>query len=176
MLCGCAQTGEPGSRHSAGSWLRARALDLVDVASARVAVGPALLVHARITRFVQVGVGHVGRLEGVKAGFRLPVHFLGWTSAREGGLWTERRAEFGLGPAYVCEAEVHSLFGNVSRGPPETRGPWDIGAALHLALAGLEVDVRPLEALDFLAGLVGADPSGDDPGGSASAPESGEEG
>ena len=37
-----------------------------------------------------------------------------------------------------------------------------MGAGLHLLLLGVEAEVHPFEIIDFVAGLVGYDPSGDD--------------
>lgn len=142
-------------------YLAARGYDLLDIASVRIAVGPGLLAHARMTRWIAAGAGYIGRAEAWGTGFEMGNYGLGWM-LREGGVWTERRAEVGLFAFYYCESEPHRIGGNRETFAPECRGPFDVGAELHLALIGLAAEVRPDQAIDFVVGLLGFDPLEDD--------------
>jgi hypothetical protein len=152
----------PSFRERAGSYVAARGLDFADFLSLRIGVGPGLLAGARITEFVAIGAGSLGPPLPWSAGFKVEVHFLGW-NRREGGVWTERRGEVGLSTLYYCEAEGDVLSGNRERFGADAREPMDIGAELYFALLGAAVDVRLSDFPDFLAGIFGFDPDGDDP-------------
>lgn len=142
-------------------WFAARGMDLSDIASVRVAVGPGLLAHARVTRFIAIGAGELGSVAAARQGFTLDHYQFGWIK-REGGLWTERRVELGISTLYLFEAEGESLAGDrVTFGPPARR-TLDVGLDLHLALIGVAAEVRVDEVFDFVAGLFGADPLDDD--------------
>jgi hypothetical protein len=157
---GCAADPDGTTAQTRG-WFAARALDLSDVVAVRVAVGPGLLAHARVTRFVAIGAGELGSVAAGRPSFTLDHYQLGWIK-REGGLWTERRVELGLSTMYSFDAEGETLAGDrVTFGPP-SRHTFDVGADVHLALIGLAVDVRIDEALDFIGGLFGADLLDDD--------------
>lgn len=150
-----------GAKPTARGWLAARALDLSDIASIRVAIGPGLLAHARITRFVALGAGELGSVAAARPGFTLDHYQFGWIK-REGGLWTERRVELGLSTLYLFEAEGETLAGDRQTFGPPARRPLDVGIDLHLALIGVAAEVRVDEVFDFLAGLVSVDPLDDD--------------
>jgi hypothetical protein len=89
------------------------------------------------------------------------------TIGRYGGLWFENTREVML-PLYDNRDDPQSpirreiVAGLVSldgRGD-DWRGSF--GAGVHALLVGGEFEVRPWQAVDFLAGLIGYDPSGDD--------------
>lgn len=162
LLAGSGCVVQPiGAKPTARGWLAARGMDLTDIASIRVALGPGLLVHARITRFIALGAGELGSVAATRPGFTLDHYQFGWIK-REGGLWTERRVELGVSTLYLFEAEGETLAGDRSTFGPPARRPLDIGIDLHLALIGVAADVRIDEVFDFLAGLVSADPLDDD--------------
>lgn len=144
-----------------GPFLKRRAQDFLDGVSMRFSVGPGLLAHARVTPYVSAGVGFLGPATSWGGGFSFPDYVLGW-GLREGGLWTERRGEIGVSTFYYCEAEVLPIAGTRTQIGQAGRGPYDLGAELHLGLVGVAIDLRPEEWLDFLAGFVGNDPTGDD--------------
>ncbi len=151
-----------GGRGDVGEWLSARGLDLIDLFSLRIGVGPGLLAHARVTEWIALGAGSMGRPESWAGGFELRKYGLGWCR-REGGLWSERRAELGISTFYYCETDAAPLGGNRMTFPPDSRGRWDVGIEAHLALIGAAAEVRLDEILDFVVGLAGFDPSHDDP-------------
>ncbi len=170
IACGCAAAPRQGEAEPAEppvpapdvlDYLAARGFDLLDIASARLAVGPGLLAHARATRWLAIGAGSIGKAEWWASGFELPNYGVGWL-LRQGGAWIERRAEIGISTFYYCESESQVLGGNRTTFPPECRGDFDFGGEVHFALVGLAVEARPDEFLDFLAGLAGFDPRGDD--------------
>ncbi len=152
----------PGVGDRIGGWFSARGLDLAEIASVRVGVGPGLLANARITRFVAVGAGRLGPAITNLFGFWVPCWQFG-SCRREIGLWTERRVELGLSTLYSIDVDAVPLAGNRRTFGMEARGTFDVGAELYLALVGLAAEVRPDEALDFVAGIFGFDPAGDDP-------------
>lgn len=143
------------------SFLLERLIDLADVASVRVAAGPGLLAQARATRWLAAGVGSLGPETTWVGGLSLTPHVAGW-SLREGGVWTERRAEVGLSSLYYCEAEIEVIAGRRERGGLADRGDYDVGGELHFGLLGLAAEFRPDELLDFLVGWIGNDPMLDD--------------
>jgi hypothetical protein len=188
LLAGCAG---PSGRRDVGSWLEARGADLMDTVGARVAVGPGLGVMARATRWLQLGAMLRGPSEQDLAGastgagdeftMRSVPCFMFGTIGRYGGAWFETSRELAI-PGYSTRDDVlggiqrNIIAGVVSLDGRDDRWEWSLALGAHLLLLGADVEVRPLEALDFLAGLVGYDPSGDDvpvaPGGEAGDPGS----
>lgn len=152
---------EPESTGRAMEYLQRRLLDFIDIASLRMGIGPGLLLHARATRFLAIGAGEIGPQQPWRSGFRVEVHWVG-TSRREGGVWTERRAELGFSTIYYSESEGRVLRGGVDRFGSELRDDYDCGLEAYLALIGVAFDFRPIEFADFFAGWFGFDPSGDD--------------
>ncbi len=133
-------------------FLRKRFMDLMDTFSFRVCAGPGIRGHARITQFVQAGVGKIGPAEGKTMGHTFPVYKLGFIK-REGGLWQERSAEIGISLFYYYQTEGKYMGGTKRQWGPEDRGLWDIGAAAHWLLIGAEAEIRPDEIIDFIGGL-----------------------
>ena len=175
LLAGCA--GTAGSR-DVGGWFTARGADFMDIFGLRIGVGIGLGAYVRATEWVQLGmmwrgpsetslVGASGsvRTEGFKVR-GVPCAMFG-TIGRYGGLWSEYSHEVML-PAYTNRRDVvppikREAFAGVV--PPDgLADDWEasFGAGVHAVVVGLEAEVRPLQLLDFLAGLLGYDPSGDD--------------
>jgi hypothetical protein len=171
----CAGT---AGRRDLSSWMEARGADLMDVFGLRIAAGVGLGVYARATEYVQLGVMYRGPAESRLVvssetphteDFRVrgvPCVMAG-TIGRYGGLWFENTREVML-PLYDNRDDPQSpirreiVAGLVSldgRGD-DWRGSF--GAGVHALLVGGEFEVRPWQAVDFLAGLIGYDPSGDD--------------
>jgi len=150
-----------GIGEAVADWFGDRGRDLLDVVSLRLAIGPGLLAHARVTPWVAAGWGMLGRPESWAGGFEMKLYKVGW-NGRSGGVWTERRAEAGVSVFYYCASEPGVLAGTVDVFPPESRRTFDIGAEAHLALIGAAAEVRVDEAVDFVLGLFGADIREDD--------------
>lgn len=145
-----------------------RAKDLLDIVSVKVSLGDAgsLLVHARATRLAQIGMG---RFAGTKLGFDGPC----------AGLYGEGRVEYGLSIFYwawigrktnpeaiTAEATKRNWFfgrvddikaGETYREFYDGNRPWHtIGGAFSLPfLPGLEVELNPAEAVDFVISFLG---------------------
>ncbi|GIW71193.1 MAG: hypothetical protein KatS3mg102_0735 [Planctomycetota bacterium] len=142
------------------SYLSDRAADLVDVFTVEVGFGPGLHADLKATDWLHLGVGYA---QLRKAGLRgrdavwmrdrevgLPLSALLWVGAwREGAL--ER-----LGHLH---ADVPDLLAY-----PD---PWrraDLELGLSAGLVSVRLGLSPGQLLDFLAGLFGFDPAGDDRG------------
>ena len=179
----------PGCISSAGprdtrSWFEARGADLMDTFGVRLAVGAGLGAYVRVTEYAQFGGMMRGpgeatlpRPEG--ATVRSVPCFMVGTIGRYGGAWFDSTREFMLpgwssrdSDALYIEREI--IAGYVS--PYGRRDDWrgSVGAGLHVLLVGAEAEIRPWEIYDFLAGLVGYDPSGDDVPVASVAPPDGE--
>lgn len=121
-------------------YLPNRIFDLFEIVRFGVNLGPGLGLDARVTRYAQatlmtrtsVGVG----LQGLR---RLPV-----SAATESG------------------AAVGPVRSDASLGLGWPLNPGDIRVEPHLFLVGAHVAVDTFAIGDFLAGLIGLDPSGDD--------------
>lgn len=160
LACGlhaCAATRE---EHAGPNYLQARAADLADALGVSVGFGPGFLARAQITRWVAAGVGSIGPAIPWSH-YRFDPRFAGW-NGRERGVWIELREEIGIGTFYACEASGELLAGDVESFGLEGRTAEDIAAELFLGLIGVAVTFRPLEMFDFVAGIFGADPKGDD--------------
>ena len=172
---GCA--GLTGPR-DAGSWLGARGADMMDVVGVRLGVGVGLGAYVRITQSAQLGFMLRGPAETELVGASetarndsfevrgVPCVMVG-TIGRYGGLWSERSSEVMI-PFYSTRDALHSpirraiIAGVVPLDGRADNWRGEIGAGLHLVILGAEAEVRPLELVDFFAGLLGYDPSGDD--------------
>jgi hypothetical protein len=165
-------------RLDVGSWFEARGADLMDTVGVRAGVGVGLGAYVRATKYVQLGFMQRGPAERELVGgsessrsqdFQvraLPTLMFG-TIGRYGGLWLENSRELMLpgwsnrgGPRSPIQRS--SLTGVVS--PDGSADDWEheVAVGLHVILLGAEVGVRPWQIVDFFAGLIGYDPSGDD--------------
>ncbi|GJM21761.1 MAG: hypothetical protein DHS20C15_16760 [Planctomycetota bacterium] len=172
LLCvsgGCVSSAGP---RDALGWLEARGADAMDVIGVRVALGPGLGVHARATRYMALGAMWRGpterELPHPKDGQlrSVPCFFFG-TIGRYGGAWFESSSEYMLPGWSTRDADPLLIEREVIAGyvtPHGEADSWEqsFGVGAHLLLAGAEVEVRPWEVLDFVAGLIGYDPSSDD--------------
>lgn len=175
LLPGCVSA---AGRRDLGSWLEARGADAMDVVGLRIGVGIGLGAYVRATEWAQLGLMRRGPSESSlvggsgsvrEEGFRVrgvPCAMFG-TIGRWGGLWTESSREIML-PAYSNRGDVippirrEIVAGAVSLDGSQDDWRWSLGAGVHAVILGLEAEVRPMQVLDFLGGLLGYDPSGDD--------------
>jgi hypothetical protein len=176
-LCSPGCAGLSG-RRDASSWLEARGADFMDIFGARLGLGVGFGVWVRATQYAQLGLMLRGPADSrlVVASetahsedFRLrsvPCLMMG-TIGRYGGVWFESSKELMLPFWSNRDAAVSPIWREVLAGVVPVDGRDDdwrysLGAGAHLLLAGFEFELRPWEAIDFLAGLAGYDPSGDD--------------
>ncbi len=169
----------PAGRRDLGSWLEARGADAMDVVGVRIGVGIGLGAYVRASEWAQLGLMRRGPAESSllgggsgsvrEEGFRVrgvPCAMFG-TIGRWGGLWTESSREIML-PAYSNRGDVIApIRREIVAGAVPLDGLADdwrlsLGAGVHAVILGLEAEVRPLQMLDFLSGLLGYDPAGDD--------------
>ena len=165
-------------RRDVGSWMEARGADFMDMVGVRVGVGVGLGVYVRATEWLQLGFMRRGPTETSLVGgsgtvreesFRVrgvPCAMFG-TIGRYGGLWTESTREVML-PGYSNRFDVVSpIRREIIAGVVPLDGladDWEasFGLGVHAIVLGLEAEVRPLQIVDFIAGLLGYDPAGDD--------------
>jgi hypothetical protein len=175
LLAGCAG---PAGRRDFGGYFQARGADFMDIFGLRIAVGIGLGAYVRATEWVQLGMmwrgpsetSLVGNSGSVRTeGFRVrgvPCAMFG-TIGRYGGLWSEYSHEVML-PGYTNRNDVvPPIRREIFAGVVPTDGladDWEasFGVGVHAVVLGVEAEVRPLQFFDFLAGLLGYDPSGDD--------------
>jgi hypothetical protein len=176
-LCqpGCAGL---SGRRDTSSWLEARGADLMDVFGVRLGLGVGMGAWVRVTEYAQLGLMLRGPADSrlVVASetehsedFRLrsvPCVMAG-TIGRYGGVWFESSRELMLPFWSNRDAPLSPIRREIVAGVVPVDGrddDWEhsLGAGLHVLLVGLELELRPWEAVDFLAGLTGYDPSGDD--------------
>ncbi|MFO0984723.1 MAG: hypothetical protein U1E76_23865 [Planctomycetota bacterium] len=144
-------------------YLEDRGWDLMDLFSARLTVGPGLRVSARATEVLQAGIGSTGPdATGAAAQTAFPAYQVGWIR-RQGGVWRVRIAEAGVSLLYYFgEADGIGIMGNKVKFGEKDRGFFDVGFAVHAALAGVEAETRLDEIADFLLGWFGFDIMHDD--------------
>lgn len=143
-----------------------RILDLTDLISLNVGVGPDLQANAHVTRAIQVGLGAAGTAR------------VGFNNHREIGTYRQMGAEFAF---LALSAETYqkdnvSSWGSVkgiehkSNGLSspghkiyrESRDYWAIGVHAPALLASVEAEVHLIEIPDLILGCIGFDLRGDD--------------
>lgn len=148
----------PNAGSWTGVWFLDRWLDLTDIVKADVAFGQGFGVNAHATEILQAGIG---TWDGTSVGLR----------ARSFGMWEEEKTHRGLGPWYWVDVERTPLWGTSHIAEHEYKYTgWDImeqtgdkaidhdwteiGASAQFLAIGAHVAASPLEAIDFLAGLI----------------------
>ncbi len=135
----------PTVGHKALMYIPNRILDLLDIVRARLRLGPGLAVGVRATEPLSLYMGAYASAYAGLPGPRL-----------------DPKLPIPVGLEDLNGAQLSFL--NLSTGFGGSPGySWsEIGASLHVLLIGADVDVDPIEALDFVAGLLTLDPRGDD--------------
>jgi len=146
-------------------YLPDRVLDLLDIFSFDVHIGVGALANVHVTRAFQFG-----------AGFR-SVGGVGWHDMRNLGVRTQAEAgfnllAFGTQAVSAMQAGTSGVTGGAwdlagFHGPRDDiyrddRDYWAIGAQVTAAVAGVDVDVHPVEIFDGLVGFFLFDPLHDD--------------
>ena len=175
LASGCVSS--TGPRDTAG-WMEARGADFMDMFGVRLAFGAGLGVYVRATEYAQLGFMMRGpdQRELPKpedANLRAVPCFMVGTIGRYGGAWFDATRELMLPGWSTRNQSGLYIDREVIAGYVSPHGRLDIwrgsvGGGVHLLLVGAEAEVNPYEIFDFLGGLVGYDPPGDDvPVGSA---------
>jgi hypothetical protein len=143
-----------------------RFLDFWDIFGLKFHMGTGLLVHGRVTKFAQAGIGFV---DGDKMGFK----------GRDLGYWYEWRGEVGVSVAYINTAKKDPIIGNKflfeSARKAETeevsdldifrdddRDRWSCGVCVHALFIGIDVEIQLKELFDFFLGIFTLDMCKDD--------------
>jgi hypothetical protein len=148
----------------AGHYFLSRWYDLIDIVDFSVGGGPGFLVNVRATKLGQA-VG--GYSDAYRVGFR----------GRSAGFWREKRKEVGVSLLYYQHVEREHIAGWVESFRSEKmdldtaqvyannndRSFLGIGVTVH-ALVLVDVNVRPMQALDFALGWLTIDVLDDDTG------------
>lgn len=146
-------------------YLPDRVLDLLDLVSFDVHVGPGLYANLHATRALQLG-----------AGLRSTAG-LGWHDHRSLGLLARSESGLALGPlgaqtyagTLVGTSGVRStadglapLYGPGDAVYQELQDYWAVGSSVTLGLVGVDLELHPVELVDLLLGLAAVDLLHDD--------------
>lgn len=151
----------PGVANWLYVWGRDRWFDLMDVASWDLSVGRGMGANLHLTEFAQVGANW---WDGWSWGMR----------GRAWGVWQTSEVDRGIGPFYWVEHERTPVWGTKTLWDHEYKYTgWDIqepgqatadkaihddwtdlGATAHLVAIGAHISASPIEAVDFVAGIL----------------------
>lgn len=148
----------------AGHYFLSRWYDLIDIVDFSVGAGPGLMVNVRATKLAQA-VG--GWSDAYRVGFR----------GRSAGVWREKRKEIGVSLLYYQKVERERVTGWVESFRSEKmdldtsavyannndRSFLGVGATIQAGIL-VDVNVRPMQALDFVLGWMTIDVLEDDTG------------
>ena len=148
----------------ASHYFLSRWYDLCDCVDFSVGGGPGFLINARATKLAQIGFGYS---DAYHVGFR----------GRSAGFWREKRKEVGVSLLYYQKIKRERITGWVESFRSDKmdldtsavyanavdRGFTGVGVTVH-ALVLVDVNVRPMQALDFVAGWFTIDILDDDTG------------
>lgn len=148
----------PGFLGWTGVWFTDRWYDLLDVAQLNLSFGRGLGANLHVTELAQVGLNW---WDGTAMGMR----------GRAWGVWETSEWDRGIGPFYWVDVARQPTSGTKSLFNHEYKfAGWDfdenslnkashddwssVGGVLHLGVVGAEAGLSPLEAVDFLSGLL----------------------
>ncbi|HEY3319828.1 MAG TPA: hypothetical protein VGP72_05055 [Planctomycetota bacterium] len=148
----------------AGHYFLSRFYDLIDIVDFSVGAGPGLMVNVRATKLVQA-IG--GYSDAYRVGFR----------GRSAGVWREKRKEIGVSLLYYQKVQRERVTGWVESFRSEKmdldtstvyannndRSFLGVGATIQAGVL-VDVNVRPMQALDFVLGWMTIDILDDDTG------------
>jgi len=148
----------------ASHYFLSRWYDLCDCVDFSVGGGPGFLINAHATKLAQVGFGYS---DAYHVGFR----------GRSAGFWREKRHEIGVSLLYYQKIKRERITGWVESFRSEKmdldtsavyanavdRGFTGVGVTVH-ALVLVDVNVRPMQAVDFALGWLTIDILDDDTG------------
>jgi hypothetical protein len=156
--------GERGLGCQFGHYFLSRWYDLVDCVDFSFGAGLGLMVQARATKLVQAGGGWS---DAYHVGFR----------GRSAGIWKEQRKEVGVSLLYYQKVHRERVTGWVESFRTDKmdldtsavyannndRSFLGIGATVQAGVM-VDVNVRPMQAIDFVLGWVTVDVLDDDTG------------
>ncbi|MBE7464494.1 MAG: hypothetical protein HS116_13530 [Planctomycetes bacterium] len=147
-----------------GDYFINRWWDLMDIVDFSLGAGPGFLIHVRATKLAQA-IG--GWSDSWRVGFR----------GRSAGIWREKRTEIGFSLLYYQKVERERISGWVESirsddmdldtaevyGGDKDRSFTGIGFTVHAGIL-VDVNIRPMQAADFVMGLFTIDVLDDDTG------------
>jgi hypothetical protein len=147
-----------------GDYFLHRFLDLVDIIDFSIGAGPGFLINVRATKLAQA-VGGIS--DSWRIGFR----------GRSAGVWREKRRECGVSLLYYQKVQRERITGWVESfrademdldtadvyGGDKDRAFTGIGATIHVGIL-VDVNVQPMQAVDFILGIFTIDVLDDDYG------------
>jgi hypothetical protein len=156
--------GGPSVGKQASHYFLSRWYDLCDCVDFSVGGGPGFLINAHATKLAQIGGGYS---DAYHVGFR----------GRSAGFWREKRHEIGVSLLYYQKIKRERITGWVESFRSDKmdldtsavyanavdRGFTGVGVTVH-ALVLVDVNVRPMQALDFALGWFTIDILDDDTG------------
>lgn len=131
--------------HKVLMYLPNRALDLVDVFRLRARVGPGLSAHVRATEYLNACAGSYKSV------------FVGLPGPREDEKLRPLWGREDLKGMMLLGVDATD---DTPHAPGYSDSEFNVGA--HLLIVGAEVGFDPVQFGDFLAGIIGMDPRGDD--------------
>jgi len=155
-------------QHSVGKqaahYFLSRWYDLIDIVDFSVGAGPGFMINAHCTKLAQA-IG--GYSDAYRVGFR----------GRSAGVWHEKRKEVGVSLLYYQQIERERITGWVESFRSEKmdldttaiyannndRSFLGVGATVQVCVL-VDVNVRPMQALDFVLGWFTIDILDDDTG------------
>ena len=154
----------PSVSKQASHYFLSRWYDLCDCVDFSVGGGPGFLINAHATKLAQAGFGYS---DAYHVGFR----------GRSAGFWREKRLEAGVSLLYYQKVKRERITGWVESFRSEKmdldtsavyanavdRGFTGVGLTVH-ALVLVDVNVRPMQVLDFALGWFTIDVLDDDTG------------
>ena len=154
----------PSVGWQAGHYFLSRWYDLIDIVDFSVGAGPGFLVNVRATKMAQIGGGYS---DAYHVGFR----------GRSAGVWHEKRKEIGVSLLYYQQIERERITGWVENFRSDKmdldtsavyannndRSFLGVGATVQAGVL-VDVNVRPMQALDFVLGWFTIDILDDDTG------------
>lgn len=157
-------SGSESMAAGAGRYFRSRFYDMLDIVDFSVGAGPGFLVNVHATKLAQAGIGYSRMWQ---AGMR----------GRSFGVWKETRTEVGVSLLYYQRVNRERLSGWVESFRADKmdldtsavyannndRSFTGVGFTVH-ALLGVNVNVRPAQAADFVLGWLTIDVLDDDNG------------
>jgi len=167
------QAGEPSNAppseghavsKQAAHYFLSRWYDLIDIVDFSIGAGPGFLVNVRATKLAQA-IG--GYSDSYRVGFR----------GRSAGMWHEKRKEVGVSLLYYQKVEREHISGTVESFRSDKmdldtsavyannayRSFLGVGATVHCMVL-VDVNVRPIQAVDFVLGWFTIDVLDDDTG------------
>ena len=136
---------ERSDLHQVLLYIPNRILDFLDIFRIRARIGPGLGLGIRATKYAQVYLGSYASIYGGLPGPRM-----------------RQLPKSPIGLETYSGAALSVLDGTVDGGYGPDYSPTEVGVNLHLAIIGIDVEIDPVEIVDFVGGIATFDLRDDD--------------